>query len=62
MKILQVIPRFNPILGGGVNVVYNTSKALAKRGHEIRFITYAMPTRLSTFTDNIFYHEVEMNN
>lgn len=39
MKILQVIPRFNPILGGGVNVVYNTSKALAKRGHKVTIIT-----------------------
>ena len=39
MKILQVIPRFNPILGGGVNVVYNTSKALAKRGHKITIIS-----------------------
>lgn len=39
MKILQVIPRFNPILGGGVNVVYNISRALAKRGHEVTIIT-----------------------
>lgn len=39
MKILQVIPRFNPILGGGVNVVYNVSKALAKRGHQVTIVT-----------------------
>lgn len=39
MKILQVIPRFNPILGGGVNVVYNVSKELSKRGHQITIIT-----------------------
>lgn len=39
MRILQVIPRFNPKLGGGVNVVFNVSKYLAKRGHEVTVIT-----------------------
>jgi glycosyltransferase involved in cell wall biosynthesis len=39
MRILQVIPRFNPKLGGGVNVVFNVSKFLAKRGHEVTIIT-----------------------
>jgi len=39
MKILQVIPRFNPSLGGGVDVVYNISKHLALRGHDITIAT-----------------------
>lgn len=39
MRILQVIPRFNPILGGGVNVVYNISKELVKRGHQVTIAT-----------------------
>ncbi|MCW4005042.1 MAG: glycosyltransferase [Candidatus Bathyarchaeota archaeon] len=39
MKILQVIPRFNPILGGGVNVVYNVSKGLAEMGHDVTVLT-----------------------
>lgn len=39
MKILQVIPRFNPNLGGGVHVVYNLSKQMTKRGHEVTIIT-----------------------
>lgn len=39
MKILQIIPRFNPLLGGGVNVVFNFSKFLSKRGHEVTIIT-----------------------
>ncbi|MEA3437820.1 MAG: glycosyltransferase, partial [Thermodesulfobacteriota bacterium] len=39
MKILQVIPRFNPALGGGVNVVYNISKFMARRGHDVTIIT-----------------------
>jgi len=39
LKILQVIPRFNPSLGGGVDVVYNLSKHLALRGHEVTVAT-----------------------
>lgn len=39
MKILQVIPRFNPKHGGGVDVVYNISKFLARRGHDVTIIT-----------------------
>jgi hypothetical protein len=39
MNILQVIPRFNPILGGGVNVVNNVSKGLVKRGHRVTVLT-----------------------
>lgn len=39
MKILQVIPRFNPSLGGGVDVVYNLSKHLAMRGHDVTVAT-----------------------
>jgi len=39
MKILQVIPRFNPQLGGGVDVVYNLSKSMAEKGHEVSIIT-----------------------
>jgi glycosyltransferase involved in cell wall biosynthesis len=39
MKILQVIPRFNPKHGGGVDVVYNVSKFLSRRGHEVTILT-----------------------
>ena len=34
---------------------------LAKRGHEIHFITYKRPARLSHFQENVFYHEVNTN-
>lgn len=51
-----------PTYGGSGVVATELGKALAKRGHEIHFITYAMPSRLSSFMDNIYYHEVEMNN
>jgi glycosyltransferase involved in cell wall biosynthesis len=41
MKILQVIPSFPPAyaFGGPVNVVYNVSKMLVKRGHEVVICT-----------------------
>jgi len=39
MKILQVIPYFTPKRGGNVNVVYNLSNQLVKRGHVVIIIT-----------------------
>ncbi len=32
---------------------------LARRGHEIHFITYRRPARLGFFHENVFYHEVD---
>ncbi|MBK8981133.1 MAG: N-acetyl-alpha-D-glucosaminyl L-malate synthase BshA [Ignavibacteria bacterium] len=51
-----------PTYGGSGVVATELGKALAMRGHEVHFISYAMPTRLNGFIDNIFYHEVEINN
>jgi len=39
MKILQVIPFFSPRFGGSVSVLYNLSKELVKRNHEVTIIT-----------------------
>jgi len=39
MKILQVIPYFHPRRGGDVNVCYNLSKQLAKKGYEVTILT-----------------------
>ena len=49
-----------PTYGGSGVVATELGKALALRGHEVHFISYAIPTRLTSFVDNIFYHEVEM--
>ncbi|MFA6457168.1 MAG: glycosyltransferase, partial [Bacteroidota bacterium] len=50
-----------PTYGGSGVLATELGKALAKRGHQIHFISYAMPMRLSSgFDNNIFYHEVEM--
>lgn len=51
-----------PTYGGSGVVATELGKVLAMRGHEVHFISYAMPSRLSGFYDNIFYHEVEMYN
>jgi L-malate glycosyltransferase len=50
-----------PTYGGSGVVATELGKALAKRGHQIHFISYAMPMRLNGFVNNIFYHEVEMS-
>jgi N-acetyl-alpha-D-glucosaminyl L-malate synthase BshA len=35
--------------------------ALAERGHEVHFVTYAQPFRLVGLHERVFYHEVEMD-
>ena len=50
-----------PTYGGSGVIATELGKALAKRGHQIHFISYAMPMRLDGFVNNIFYHEVEMS-
>lgn len=37
-------------------------KVLGQNGHEIHFITYAQPTRLDVFNQNVYYHEVTFEN
>lgn len=51
-----------PTYGGSGVVATELGKFLALRGHEVHFVSYAIPSRLSVFIDNIFYHEVEMYN
>lgn len=47
-----------PTFGGSGVVATELGLGLAKRGHEIHFITYKRPVRLSAFQTNIYYHEV----
>jgi L-malate glycosyltransferase len=49
-----------PVYGGSGVVATELGLELARRGHEIHFITYAQPFRLSRFMENVFYHEVEV--
>jgi len=47
-----------PTYGGSGVVATELGKALAKKGHQVHFITYQEPVRLDAFHENIFYHEV----
>ncbi len=49
-----------PVYGGSGVVATELGLELAKRGHEVHFITYAQPFRLSRFVENVYYHEVEV--
>lgn len=49
-----------PTFGGSGVVATEIGLALAKQGHQIHFICYDVPRRLSTFVENIFFHEVEV--
>lgn len=50
-----------PTFGGSGVVATELGKALARKGHEIHFITYDQPARLGSFRANIFYHEVRVS-
>ncbi|MDZ4682406.1 MAG: N-acetyl-alpha-D-glucosaminyl L-malate synthase BshA [Saprospiraceae bacterium] len=47
-----------PTYGGSGVVATELGLGLAKKGHEIHFITYRRPARLSAFHSNIYFHEV----
>ncbi len=50
-----------PTYGGSGVVATELGKALAQRGHQIHFISYAMPVRLENMVGDVFFHEVEMS-
>ncbi len=49
-----------PTYGGSGAVATELGIALAKRGHEVHFITYQQPFRLPSFLPNVFFHEVDV--
>ena len=48
-----------PTYGGSGVVATELGLGLARKGHEVHFITYRRPVRLSVFSPNVFYHEVD---
>ena len=48
-----------PTYGGSGVVATELGIGLARKGHEIHFITYRRPVRLAHFQENVFYHEVD---
>ena len=51
-----------PTYGGSGVVATELGIELAARGHEIHFITYSQPFRLTGRETNIRYHEVPVSN
>jgi len=51
-----------PTFGGSGVLATELGKALAHHGHQVHFITYQQPVRLSEFHANILYHEVLVPN
>lgn len=49
-----------PTFGGSGVLATELGKALADMGHNVHFITYQQPVRLTGFSANIFYHEVRV--
>src|SRR5450755_2681043 len=49
-----------PTYGGSGVVATELGIELAARGHEIHFISYAIPIRLTGDSERIFFHEVEV--
>ncbi|GAA4318973.1 N-acetyl-alpha-D-glucosaminyl L-malate synthase BshA [Flaviaesturariibacter amylovorans] len=49
-----------PTFGGSGVLATELGKALAQKGHQVHFITYQQPVRLTGFIPNIFYHEVQV--
>jgi N-acetyl-alpha-D-glucosaminyl L-malate synthase BshA len=48
-----------PTYGGSGALATELGLALARRGNEIHFISYASPFRLRGFTERVFFHEVD---
>jgi N-acetyl-alpha-D-glucosaminyl L-malate synthase BshA len=49
-----------PTFGGSGVVATELGKALAKKGHQVHFISYSQPVRMDAFQENVFFHEVNI--
>ncbi len=50
-----------PTYGGSGVVATELGKGLAHRGHNVHFLSYALPQRLDSIEANISFHEVSVN-
>ncbi|MBK9211830.1 MAG: N-acetyl-alpha-D-glucosaminyl L-malate synthase BshA [Saprospiraceae bacterium] len=48
-----------PTYGGSGVIATELGLGLARNGHEVHFITYKKPARLTGFHANVYYHEVD---
>lgn len=49
-----------PTYGGSGVVATEIGMAMARRGHQVHFISYEVPIRLERFLENVYFHEVEV--
>ncbi len=61
LKAMKIGITCYPTYGGSGAVAAELGIGLAERGHEIHFISYAQPFRLSGFRERVYLHEVEMD-
>lgn len=61
MKRLKIGITCYPTIGGSGVIATELGKLLAKKGHEVHFITSSMPFRLEKANRHIYFHEVEVN-
>lgn len=50
-----------PTYGGSGVVATELGISLAKKGHQVHFISYAVPFRLQGFVPNVYFHEVPVS-
>ncbi|RKY29233.1 MAG: N-acetyl-alpha-D-glucosaminyl L-malate synthase BshA [Planctomycetota bacterium] len=50
-----------PTYGGSGVVATELGMALARRGHEVHFVSYEAPVRLHGYVENVYYHPVEVS-
>jgi N-acetyl-alpha-D-glucosaminyl L-malate synthase BshA len=48
-----------PTYGGSGALATELGLDLARRGHQVHFITYAMPFRLRQYSERVYFHEVD---
>jgi len=48
-----------PVAGGSGIIATELGQKLAERGHQVHFISYAIPFRLDRFQQNLYFHGVE---
>ncbi len=49
-----------PTFGGSGVLATELGLGLARKGHQVHFISYRQPARLLRFQENVFYHEVSL--
>jgi N-acetyl-alpha-D-glucosaminyl L-malate synthase BshA len=60
-KILNIGITCYPSIGGSGIVATELGNELARRGHNVHFITYEKPFRMDAGLKNIFFHKVNIN-